>query len=1490
MNMLALLVLATSIPALPLVPYPAQVVRGTGSVRVSAVAVETDAALAPEGYRLSVKPGGVKIASATSAGAFYARQTLRQLCDADGNAPCVEIEDAPSFGWRGVLLDESRHFFGKETVKRILDRMAAFKLNVFHWHLVDSHGWRLEIDAYPALTRAGATRPIPDWDHWIRDAPGAGTYGPYFYTKEDVREILAYAAARHIRVVPEIEIGGHSREVMICYPGFSCLKPDKFWDLARGDGKDLDQVGAVCLGNDEVIKFYEKVLDEVCELFPDEVVHIGGDECPRGNWKTCPKCQARIKANGLKNEDELQSWATRHFVEYLAKKGRKTLGWDEILQGGLAPGALVMSWRGAEGGIAAAAAGHEVVMCPHRFCYLDYRTCVPGDPCPYPRFAESSALPLEKVYSFDPYDGIPESQRKYILGSQSLNWTESTWCEPDLEYKMWPRTCANAEVLWTGPGQRSFTDFCRRLKPILSRPEWEGVNVAPFDAMPKGRVVTDLSGEGWTCDGEPVSVPHTWNAYDACNGPGQTIEPRRGDSAASRTSYLRKRAVYTRSLPAPTAGRRTFIKFEGASIITDVKVNGQEIGRHIGAFTAFAFDITDALKDEDNLLEVAVDNRLTDLTQPLSADFSVYGGIYRKVWLIETDPVCIDPVKDGANGLRIFPDAKTGEVRVEVTVNGGTNEVQRFKVNNFELWSPENPKVYRHMIELKQNGSYDAVQAKFAFRTIEFRQDGFYLNGQRRQLKGVNRHQDRMGKGWAVSPADEEEDIRLMREMGADALRTAHYPQSQHIYDLCDELGLICWVEYPNVNRLIFTEAFEKEMHRQYREMVAQLRNHPSIAMWGIWNELEPRHGWRLDLKKTIGMMERTRDLVHELDPSRKVVSAADHPEFHEMNGVSDELAYNSYPKWYANFTMRERLDKMLKESGHSILGMSEYGVGGSIRQHDDPKHQVAPGGRWHPEDYQAYRMHDNLKEMTAEPRIWGHFVWAMFDFGADRRTEGDSYGINDKGLVAYDHKTKKDVFHLYQANWRKDLKVLHLVGSRARSLTNATVTVMGVSNVGAARLVVNGQDLGECQPDAASGLFWEDVALKMGDNTVELRCGDLVRTAQWKRVEPAKDLTAPSPRDVPELLTCEDGTKVTNVEEWEQKRRGEILEFFTREVYGRRPVERPDNLMFERAAPDEVMMDGAAIRKRIRANWSGPLGGMSFEFTAFIPKAAADAGKKSPGFVLICNRDPEANIDPDRNRRTEFWPAEEIVQRGYAAIAFWNGDLAPDDRNPIFEEGVYTLYAAERSEDSWGALSAWAWGASRVMDWIENEPLLDAAHIGVVGHSRGGKTALVAGVTDKRFAMACANDSGTSGAKLNHIDLPKSETMASIIHHFPHWFSRRYAAWYNRDQEMPYDQHQWVALMAPRLVAIGSASEDDWAGQLGELKTAELASPAWELYGLKGLCSRDGGCRMEGDRPAVGTVMQDGSISYHLRRGIHNLTLDDWNRYMDFADRHNWR
>jgi hypothetical protein len=364
---------------------------------------------------------------------------------------------------------------------------------------------------------------------------------------------------------------------------------------------------------------------------------------------------------------------------------------------------------------------------------------------------------------------------------------------------------------------------------------------------------------------------------------------------------------------------------------------------------------------------------------------------------------------------------------------------------------------------------------------------------------------------------------------------------------------------------------------------------------------------------------------------------------------------------------------------------------------------------------------------------------------------------------------------------------------------------------------------------------------------------------------------------DLPEVLKTVEGKPVTSAAEWEAVRRPEVLELFKTHVFGRNPVDRPSTLRFEPLEADKVMVDGKALRKRVNIRYSGPGGEGSIALTAFIPKAAAPA----PAFVLICNRSSAANIDPERIEKSPFFPVEELVARGYAALAFHNGDVDPDSFDG-FTNGVHGVFQPDpkvRTPDSWGTLAAWAWGASRVMDWIETEPLIDRTRVAVVGHSRGGKTALWCGANDTRYALTISNNSGCGGAKLNRMELPKSEGIARINKVFPHWFCDTFKKYGDNEAALPVDQHMLVALIAPRLAYVASASLDDWAGQPGEFRSCVLASPVWQLYGMKGLVGET--------FPAPDSPLQEGRVGYHLRTGKHDLALYDWQRYMDFADRH---
>ena len=371
-----------------------------------------------------------------------------------------------------------------------------------------------------------------------------------------------------------------------------------------------------------------------------------------------------------------------------------------------------------------------------------------------------------------------------------------------------------------------------------------------------------------------------------------------------------------------------------------------------------------------------------------------------------------------------------------------------------------------------------------------------------------------------------------------------------------------------------------------------------------------------------------------------------------------------------------------------------------------------------------------------------------------------------------------------------------------------------------------------------------------------------------------------PAPENVPELMRTFSGADVKTKEAWERVRAPELLDRFQRDVYGRRPAVADERGRISFKVCDErAVMDGKAVRRLVRAEFDGPLGKLSFPFNVYIPKAQ----RPVPAFVSICLKH-RSKVDSGNVISSAYWPVERIVGRGYATIGFLTEDVATE-KNTGFAHGVFKCVepAASRTDESWGAISAWAWAASRVMDWIETEPAIDAGRVGVVGHSRGGKTALWAGATDRRFALVCSNDSGAHGAKLNHIRLPKSEDIASIPKYFPNWYCANYPKKYGgREMTMDFDQHGLLALIAPRLLCVGSASEDDWAGQPGEWWSAKLASPAWELYGGRGLVAER--------FPAPGEAQQDGGVSYHLRPGKHFLAPYDWDRYMDFAARHGWK
>ena len=432
---------------------------------------EGDAALAEEGYELTIEPDSVLLRAAKPRGLFWGVQTLRQLLPPGGQGakaarsegthavplPCVHIKDTPRYPWRGMHLDVGRHFMPTEFVKRYIDFLALHKFNVFHWHLTEDQGWRIEIKEYPRLTTVAAWRGQED-----------KRYGG-FYTQKEIREVVAYAADRFITVVPEIELPGHSLAALAAYPEVSCTGGPFEVPTRWGIFEDV-----YCAGNDATFEFLKNVLSEVLELFPGPYVHIGGDECPKTRWKACKKCQARIEAEGLADEHELQSYFIKRISRFLASNGRRLVGWDEILEGGLAPDATVMSWRGIKGGIAAARMGHDVVMTPGTHCYLNMKQAPGADE---PGHAGSHVVTLEKVYSYEPTPAeLTPAEAKHILGAQGNVWTEYIATPKEVEYMVFPRMCALAEVTWTPAPLRDWNDFLSRLEVHQQRLDAMGVN------------------------------------------------------------------------------------------------------------------------------------------------------------------------------------------------------------------------------------------------------------------------------------------------------------------------------------------------------------------------------------------------------------------------------------------------------------------------------------------------------------------------------------------------------------------------------------------------------------------------------------------------------------------------------------------------------------------------------------------------------------------------------------------------------------------------------------------------------------------------------------------------------------------------------------------------------------------------------------------------------------------------------------------------------
>ncbi|WP_342383295.1 family 20 glycosylhydrolase [Bacteroides ovatus] len=475
----------------------------------------------PESYTLSVTSQRIEIRATSGAGLFYGMQTLLQLMQPAStdsySVPSVEIEDTPRFAYRGLMLDVSRHFSTKEFIKKQIDALAYYKINRLHLHLTDAAGWRLEIKKYPLLTDFAAWRTDPIWKKWWNggrkylryDEPGAS--GGY-YTQDDIREILEYARQHYITVIPEIEMPSHSEEVLAAYPQLSCSgEPYKNSDF--------------CVGNEETFTFLENVLTEVMELFPSEYIHVGGDEAGKSAWKTCPKCQKRMKDEHLANVDELQSYLIHRIEKFLNNHGRRLLGWDEILQGGIAPNATVMSWRGEEGGIAAVTSGHHAIMTPGAYCYLDsYQDAPYSQP-----EAIGGYLPLKKVYAYDPVPAsLTAEQAKLVYGVQGNLWVEYIPTPEHVEYMIYPRMLALAEVAWSAPERKSWPDFHTRALSAVADLQKKGYH--PFDLSKEiGSRPESLQPVSHLALGKKVTYNSSYSPHYPAQGNTALTDGIRGD-------------------------------------------------------------------------------------------------------------------------------------------------------------------------------------------------------------------------------------------------------------------------------------------------------------------------------------------------------------------------------------------------------------------------------------------------------------------------------------------------------------------------------------------------------------------------------------------------------------------------------------------------------------------------------------------------------------------------------------------------------------------------------------------------------------------------------------------------------------------------------------------------------------------------------------------------------------------------------------------------
>lgn len=616
--------------------------------------------------------------------------------------------------------------------------------------------------------------------------------------------------------------------------------------------------------------------------------------------------------------------------------------------------------------------------------------------------------------------------------------------------------------------------------------------------------------------GVRVDLPHTWNAQDALSG---KIDYKRGIGNYEKNLFIRPE----------WKGKRLFIRFEGVNNIADVFINRRHIGEHRGGYGAFIFEITGKVEyGKENSILVRVNNGEQLDIMPLVGDFNFYGGIYRDVHLLITDETCISPLDYASPGVRLIQDSvshRYAKVRAIVDLSNGSsgnqevelnvrlldgqrvvkegtknvnlsgNEVMQqeltFEIDQPHLWNGrQDPFLYQAEVTLFRNGQMvDRVTQPLGLRFYRIDPDkGFFLNGKHLPLQGVCRHQDRSEVGNALRPQHHEEDAALMLEMGVNAVRLAHYPQATYFYDLMDKNGIIVWAEIPfvgpggyNDKGFVDLPAFRANGKEQLKELIRQHYNHPSICVWGLFNELTELGDNPVEYIKKLNV------LAHQEDTTRPTTSASN--QMGDLNFITDAIAWNRYDGWYGGTPadLGKWLDRMHKDHPEICIAISEYGAGASIYHQQDSLVKTVPTSWWHPENWQTYYHIENWKTISSRPYVWGSFVWNMFDFGAAHRTEGDRPGINDKGLVTFDRKVRKDAFYFYKANWNREEPMLYLTGKRNTVRTQRLQTITAFTNLSGAELFVNGKSYGKAIPDSYAILEWKNVELEPGENEIKV-------------------------------------------------------------------------------------------------------------------------------------------------------------------------------------------------------------------------------------------------------------------------------------------------------------------------------------------------------------------------------------------------------------------